>query len=156
MSEDHLARPAQQVPARQSRNMCRRYHDEVCGAQYRSGSGVCQVSLADLVTICPRIGTAAPELVKLCGYLPLALQVSACLLKSRPSRPVAQYLKQLGGERTRLEHLRDPRDPEMDVAASLRLSYDALEEAAKLALCQLSIFPTSFDLDAASPYWKRL
>jgi hypothetical protein len=59
------------------------------------------------------------------------------------------YLEQLSDERTRLAYLRDPRDPELDVEAALRLSYEALEEAARMALCQLSAFPTSFDPDAA-------
>src|SRR5207244_1818522 len=72
-----------------------------------------------LLKICSRISATAPELARLCGYLPLALRVSASLLKSRPSRRVAEYLKQLSDERTKLEHLRDPRDPELDVAASL-------------------------------------
>ena len=102
-----------------------------------------------LLEICPRIGEHAGALANQCGYLALALRVSASLLASRQSRRVEDYLKQLSDERTKLQHLRDPHDPELNVEASLKMSYDALEEVAKSALCQLSVFPTSFDLDAA-------
>jgi tetratricopeptide (TPR) repeat protein len=102
-----------------------------------------------LCEICPRICADAMVLAKLCGYLPLALRVSASFLAARPSRPVDEYVQQLKDERIRLEKLRDPHDPELDVAASLRLSYDALDEATQSALCQLSVFVTSFDRDAA-------
>jgi tetratricopeptide (TPR) repeat protein len=91
----------------------------------------------------------APALAKLCGYLPLALRVAASFLASRASRRIEDYLQQLGNERMRLERLRDPHDPELDVAASLQLSYDALEPAAQSVLCQLSVFPTTFSYEAA-------
>ena len=99
-----------------------------------------------LLLICPRIGEQVSTLAKLCGYLPLALQVSASLL-ANSSRSVARYLEQLAAER--LKHLSDPDDPHASVKASLRLSYDALEGAAQAALAQMSVFATSFDLAAA-------
>jgi tetratricopeptide (TPR) repeat protein len=102
-----------------------------------------------LLEICPRIGEHAAELARLCGHLPKALRVSATLLATRTSRPVAAYLKQLGDERTRLAQLRDASDPELDIEASLLLSYAALNPAEQSALCQVSIFPTSFDAAAA-------
>ncbi|NJL06693.1 MAG: hypothetical protein HC911_17685, partial [Chloroflexaceae bacterium] len=78
-----------------------------------------------LLAICPRIGDAAPELARLCGYLPLALRVSASLLDADETRAVARYLTQLAAER--LHHLADPdgdpNDPQASVAASFALSY---------------------------------
>jgi hypothetical protein len=103
-----------------------------------------------LQEICPRIDSYASELAKLCGYLPLALRVSASLLKDNDSRDVARYLEQLRSER--LKHLSDPdnlNDPQASVEASLRLSYGALETKAQLVFSQLSVFPASFDIAAA-------
>jgi tetratricopeptide (TPR) repeat protein len=99
-----------------------------------------------LVTICARIGEHVPALAALCGYLPLALRVSAGLLATS-TRPVARYLQQLVAER--LTHLANPRGVEPSVEASLQLSYDALDEAARTALSRLSVFPASFDRAAA-------
>jgi tetratricopeptide (TPR) repeat protein len=99
-----------------------------------------------LLEICPRIGEHARELAKLCGYLPLALRVSASLL-ANSSRSVARYLEQLATKR--LVHLADPDDPQAGVEASLHVSYDTLAPEAQQALSQLSVFPTSFDLAAA-------
>ncbi len=92
----------------------------------------------------------APELARRCGYLPLALRISATLLANRPSRKVVDYLGQLANERTRLAQLRDPHDPELDLEASIQLSYDALTDTARAAFQQLSVFPASFTLEAAS------
>jgi tetratricopeptide (TPR) repeat protein len=99
-----------------------------------------------LLEICPRIGEHAPELAQLCGYLPLALRVSASLLANN-SRSVVRYLEQLAAER--LKHLSDPDDPHACVEASLHVSYDTLAPEAQRALCQISVFAASFDLAAA-------
>ena len=107
-----------------------------------------------LLAICPRIGEAAPRLAQLCGYLPLALRVSAGLLKDDPMRNIEGYLQALADERVRLTQLRDPEDPALDVEASLNLSYIALESALQAALCQISVFPTSFDHLAATAVVK--
>jgi predicted ATPase len=108
-------------------------------------------AIQPLRVICPRIGHHAVQLASLCGYLPLALRVSASLLESSDTRSVTRYLTQL--EAARLACLRDPDmpdDPEASVEASLKLSYDALSDAAQYALCQLSVFPVHFDLAAAA------
>jgi hypothetical protein len=102
-----------------------------------------------LLTICPRIGDDAPELAKLCGYLPLALRVSATFLKRRPTRPVAAYLQNLRDEQARLAHLCDPKDPNLNVEASLALSYNALPADVQQAFAQLGVFVGSFTLAAA-------
>jgi hypothetical protein len=103
-----------------------------------------------LLEICPRIDQLAQELAKLCGYLPLALRASAGLLRENDSRNVVRYLEQLQAER--LKHLNDPDNPDdtqASVEASLRVSYDELEVITQSTLCQLSVFPASFDADAA-------
>ncbi len=104
-----------------------------------------------LVEICPRIGTHAPELARLCGFLPLALRISASLLKVTPMLHPSTFVEQLRVER--LSHLVDPEghpdDHRVSVEASLRLSFNALDLNMQQALVQLSVFPASFDLNAA-------
>jgi tetratricopeptide (TPR) repeat protein len=99
--------------------------------------------------ICPRIGGAASCLASLCGYLPLALRISASLLASDDSLGVAPYLELLADENKKLVALRDPDDPERNVESSLWLSYDALGSTLQSVLSQASVFSAGFDLDAA-------
>jgi len=99
-------------------------------------------------TICPRLGDAAGELVRLCGYLPLALRLSASLLANDDTRSVPRYLAKL--KRARLAQLRDPDDLRVSVTASIQLSYAALPPEGQQALAQLSVFPASFDRIAAT------
>jgi len=112
-----------------------------------------------LLDICSRIGDHATTLAKLCGYLALALRISASLL-ANSSRRVGHYLEQLEAER--LKYLNDPDDPAASVEVSLRLSYDALEPEAQRALCQLSLSPKGLDLARAvmvvgpkAMWWKH-
>ncbi len=101
-----------------------------------------------LLGICDHIAAAAPRLAQLCGRLPLALRVSASLLANNPMLTVERYLDELADERTRLARLRHPDDPDLDVEASLTLSYEALDAALQTVWCQLSVFPASFDWPA--------
>jgi tetratricopeptide (TPR) repeat protein/transcriptional regulator with XRE-family HTH domain len=104
-----------------------------------------------LLRICPRIGSHAPELAKLCGYLPLALRVCASFLEATKMRPLHTFLTQLHAER--LRHMVRPGraqdDPEASVEASLSLSYNDLTPDSQRVLQQLGVFPASFDLEAA-------
>jgi hypothetical protein len=107
-------------------------------------------SIKLLLRVCPRIGAHGAQLARLCGYLPLALRISAALLASDDARRIERYLKRLEAER--LRYLNEPDavdDPAASVEASLRLSYDALKVPAQQALAQLSIFRISFDRAAA-------
>jgi tetratricopeptide (TPR) repeat protein len=100
---------------------------------------------------CTRIRTdAAPRLAQLCGYLPLALRVSAAMLANDEGRGVEKYIQDLEDERLRLKRLKMVLDPELDVEASLNLSYQALTPELQSVLQQLSVFPASFDRLAAS------
>lgn len=101
-----------------------------------------------LLTLYPRIGDAAADLAKRCGYLPLALRVSAGILSNDDTLSVPRYLERFDDERS-LAALRDPDNPNLDVDATLALSYNALSPAGKAALEQLSVFKGSFDLAAA-------
>jgi tetratricopeptide (TPR) repeat protein len=103
-----------------------------------------------LLEIEPRIGEDAPALAHLCGYLPLALRVSAELLANDETRSVPRYLEQLQAER--LRHLADPDnpdDPAASVAASLALSYAVLPADAQQVFAQLGVFVGDFPLAAA-------
>lgn len=102
-----------------------------------------------LLTICPRIGSAAPQLAEHCGCLPLALRVSATFLKNRPMRSVVAYLQELSIEHARLQQLQAPGDPVLNVEASLNLSYLALAPDTQRALRHLGVFSSSFELAAA-------
>jgi tetratricopeptide (TPR) repeat protein len=103
-----------------------------------------------LLAICPRIGAEAARLAQLCGALPLALRVSAGVLASDATLPVERHIQALSSERARLARLRDPDDPDVDVEASLALSYDSLDMDAQDMLSQLSLFSASFDRPAAA------
>jgi tetratricopeptide (TPR) repeat protein len=113
--------------------------------------GVLEPSDAEkfLLSICPRIDKHAARLAELCGYLPLALRVSASFLKTRPSRSVEDYLKSLADEINRLSILDDDNENNKGVAASLRLSYDKLEQSHQSMFCQLGVFRGDFDRQAA-------
>ncbi len=109
-------------------------------------------SEALLVEICPRIGTHAAELARLCGLLPLALRISASTLQQTPMRRPSTYVEHLRAERLLLlvDPEGNPDDPRASVEASLRLSFNALDDDMQQAILQLSVFPASFDVDAAN------
>ncbi|HKP54568.1 MAG TPA: tetratricopeptide repeat protein [Chloroflexia bacterium] len=101
-----------------------------------------------LLEISSRIGSSASRLAQLCGFLPLALRLSANLIKDNPIS-VSSYREKLEDRRNRLKHLYDPEDPSISVEASLQLSYEAIDQNTQAVLCQLSVFPGTFDRDAA-------
>jgi DNA-binding response OmpR family regulator/tetratricopeptide (TPR) repeat protein len=93
---------------------------------------------AFLCRICPRLTDAeAQAIARACGYLPLALRVSGGLLRNNPALPVAAYIARLADERQRLLQLRDPDDEQLDVAASLALSYALLDGPTQCVFRQL-------------------
>ncbi|HYP40791.1 MAG TPA: tetratricopeptide repeat protein [Chloroflexia bacterium] len=100
-----------------------------------------------LLKISPRIGSAATRMAELCGRLPLALRLCAGICASS-TKSIKHHLDALEAE-TRLAYMRDRNDPNKSVEASLQLSYAALDVQAQQVLCQLSVFPSSFDMLAA-------
>lgn len=89
-----------------------------------------------LLSLCPRIGPAAPELAALCGFLPLALRIAGGRLESDGTLKVERYLAQLRDAQRKLSALEDD-DSERSVAAVLGLSFYALEPRARSLLAQL-------------------
>ncbi|WP_438296171.1 AfsR/SARP family transcriptional regulator [Streptomyces sp. HUAS TT7] len=87
---------------------------------------------------------AAEELVQLCGRLPLALRIVAARLRNRPRWTVSYLVDRLRDETHRLEELSAG---ERSVAATLQLSYQAMEEEHRAAFRVLGLHPGA-DIDA--------
>ena len=94
-----------------------------------------------------RIGADRPGAVRLagiCGGLPLALQITAALLKADPSRTVSEMADELADEIRRLEALRyddGSGTSAPSVAAAFELSYRQLDEAAARVFRLLPVNP---------------
>ena len=94
-----------------------------------------------------RISADPPEAVRLagiCGGLPLALQITAALLKADPSRTVSDLADELGDEIRRLKALRyddGSGTSAPSVAAAFELSYRQLDEAAARVFRLLPVNP---------------
>ncbi|MBL1109807.1 tetratricopeptide repeat protein [Streptomyces sp. 5-8] len=81
---------------------------------------------------------AAAELARLCDHLPLALRIATARLRNRP-RWTLQYLaERLRDETRRLDELSSGA---RSVSATLRLSYQALDEESRTAFRILSLHP---------------
>ncbi|MEE6259353.1 AfsR/SARP family transcriptional regulator [Plantactinospora sonchi] len=83
---------------------------------------------------------AAREVVRLCGGLPLAVCVAAARLAVRPEEAVEELRRRLAAERGRLDELAVG---DLDVRASLSLSYRALSDEARRLLRRLGSFGTA-------------
>lgn len=79
---------------------------------------------------------AADALIRMVGGLPLALRTVAARLSARPQWSLVSMVERLTDERHRLDELAHG---EMVVRASLTLSYDGLEEAARRLMPLLSL-----------------
>ena len=82
---------------------------------------------------------AAEQLAAYCGRLPLALRVAAARLVARPHWRLSQLVARLSDERRRLDELRFG---DLDVRASLTLSYQGLEEPQQRAFRLLARLDT--------------
>lgn len=80
--------------------------------------------------------TAAREIVDSCGHLPLAVRIAAARLAARADLGLAAYARGLADEHRRLDRLRLG---DMEVRASIELSYAALDPADKTALRRLAL-----------------
>ncbi|MEU9919971.1 BTAD domain-containing putative transcriptional regulator [Streptomyces griseoluteus] len=81
---------------------------------------------------------AAELLVAYCGGLPLALRLAAAKLRSRPTWTLSHLAERLGDMRRRLAELQVG---DRSVRSVLQLSFDALTEAQRHALCVLTLVP---------------
>ncbi|XSG77678.1 tetratricopeptide repeat protein [Herpetosiphon llansteffanensis] len=95
--------------------------------------------------ICSRLDrTSAEQMASACNYLPLALRVSASILQNNPALKLEHYLAQLTDENQRLQALRDPDDQQLNVEASLALSYAQLSAQQQYFLRQLAVLVADF------------
>jgi len=101
-----------------------------------------------LLKIAPRIGAMVDEIARLSSRLALALRFAASLIADTPGLEIAEYLTRIGNERTRLGNLR-AQNPELDLQASMTVSYNLLDQRSRRVLRHLSVFPGSFDRAAA-------
>lgn len=79
---------------------------------------------------------AAREIVRLCGFLPLAIRVAGARLGARPYWPLSRLEADLTGEGTRLDTLRLG---DLEVRASLARSYETLDVLARRAFRLLGL-----------------
>jgi DNA-binding SARP family transcriptional activator/tetratricopeptide (TPR) repeat protein len=79
---------------------------------------------------------AATEIVRLCGFLPLALRIAGARLGSRRHWPLSRFEADLADEYHRLDKLRLG---DLDVRASLALSYQSLDGTAQRAFRLLGL-----------------
>ncbi|MEV6696604.1 tetratricopeptide repeat protein [Streptomyces sp. NPDC051453] len=88
---------------------------------------------------------AARRLAELCGYLPLALRITAALLRDEPERPLADQADELEDARTRLDALKydgdDSQGRPLAVRATFELSYRHLTEPQAMAFRLLAATP---------------
>ncbi|MCX4696576.1 BTAD domain-containing putative transcriptional regulator [Streptomyces sp. NBC_01408] len=99
-----------------------------------------QVMLAELLgdDRVAREPEAAGELAVLCGHLPLALRLAGARLRNRPRWTLRYLTERLEDETRRLDELSAG---ERSVAATLSLSYKAMEESLQEAFCLLGLHP---------------
>lgn len=90
-----------------------------------------------------------------CAGLPLALRIAANYLALNDDVPPDAYANLLADERARLAHLRDPGDPNLDVAATLSLSIAQLDPNTRQAWALLALCPAPFDPNAAAALWGQ-
>jgi tetratricopeptide (TPR) repeat protein len=98
----------------------------------------------------------ADTLADLCGRLPLALRVTGNYLGLNDDVTPEEYGEMLADERTRLARLRDPDEPDLDVAAAIFLSVAQLDAEQRRAWTLLALFPAPFDLPAAAALWGEV
>lgn len=92
---------------------------------------------------------AAREAVRLCGRLPLAIQIAAARLRDRPGWSVARLVERLGDHRERMRLLRSG---DREVLSIVTWSYRYLSPRQQTVFRLLSLHPEShFDEDTVAP-----
>jgi len=98
-----------------------------------------------LLNIARRMGEHADVIAKLCGYLPLALRLTASALAERRDLSPTDLIRKLSDAQTRLKLT--------GADASLQLSYDLLTPELQKLWRALAVFPDTFDRTAAAAVW---
>lgn len=85
----------------------------------------------------------ARHLAELCGYLPLALQIVAALLREEPDRPLADLARDLADARLERLHYDDTDDEgrPLAISAAFDLSYEHLTSAQQRGFRLLAVIP---------------
>jgi NB-ARC domain len=81
---------------------------------------------------------AAEAIVRLCGYLPLAVRIAGSRLRTRPRWSLHKLVERLADERRRLDELRAG---DREVRASFALSYRELKDDEARLFRRLGVFP---------------
>ncbi len=97
--------------------------------------------------IVPRVGEYGERIAELCGRLPLALRVAANTLTLHPEMSFDNYIR-------RLEILEDSENPAGPIDTVLQATYQMLDAGLQRLWRLLSIFPDSFDINAAASIWR--
>jgi tetratricopeptide (TPR) repeat protein len=101
-----------------------------------------------LVTICPRVGSNASVLARLCRHTPLALRLSAALLAYDLSREMESHIRVLSEQ---VEQTTTHRDrPEAFFEVFIRQTYERLDAFSQQTFCQLGVFLDGFTQTAAA------
>ena len=100
-----------------------------------------------LLSIAPRLGEHVSTLAQLCGYLPLALRITASTLAEHDDLDPSDYVQQLRDTQARLM--------QTGVHTSLQLSFDLLDAELQQCWCTLALFPETFDSQAAGAVWGQ-
>lgn len=83
-------------------------------------------------------GSPVGEVVRLCGYLPMAISLAGAKMRNRQALTVAELARRLGERRQRLSVLRVRNQ---EVAAALGLSFEALDEPLRRFFRTLGLHP---------------
>lgn len=94
---------------------------------------------------------AARELVERCARLPLALRITAELIRSRPARGLSEFVDELAGQQSPLDLLDVDGDPQTAVRAVFSWSYRQLDASVARMFRLLGLHPGhDTDDDAAA------
>jgi len=108
-----------------------------------------------LLKLCARIGAHADEIARLCGYLPLALEIATGFIAEHSDVAVETYASRLNERKgKRLGLLKKADEPDLNVEAAFALSYDQLTDENRARWRALAVFPAPFDASAAASVWE--
>lgn len=98
--------------------------------------------------------TAAEDIVRLCGHLPLAIRIAGGTLREKSHWGLkVDYLPLLRDEKKRIKQLKQLRGE--DVRASFSLSYQQLSKPEQQLFSLLGALPSDFSIEAASATSKQ-
>ncbi len=107
-----------------------------------------------LLKLSARIGAHADEIARLCGYLPLALEIAAGFIAEHGDVSIETYATRLNERKgKRIGLLKKEDEPDLNVEAAFALSYDQLMEENRARWRALAVFPAPFDASAAASVW---